>query len=137
MPPFVIALLNLSLYQIVGSAINFPDGNQDDIVALGQIASRQDIGLHVDCCLGSFVVPFLERAGLASGEMDAEGNVRYKLEPFDFRVKGVTSVSCDTDKVCSTGIMHCQRLTVTNIFDWDPLLNSGMHSPSRFLWLHV
>ena len=89
-----------SLHQIVGSAINFPDGNQDDIVALGQIASRHNIGLHVDCCLGSFVVPFLERAGLASGETDAEGNVRYKLEPFDFRVKGVTSVSCDTHKVC-------------------------------------
>ena len=52
-------------------------------------------------------MPFLERAGLASGEADADGNVRYKLEPFDFRVKGVTSVSCDTHKVCSTGMVYC------------------------------
>lgn len=89
-------------HQIVGSAINYPDGNEDSIVALGQIALKHNIGLHVDCCLGSFVVPFLERAGLADGETDAEGNVRYRLEPFDFRVKGVTSVSCDTHKVHPT-----------------------------------
>lgn len=90
--------INPNTIMIVGSAINYPDGNQDSIVALGQIASKHNIGLHVDCCLGSFVVPFLERAGLADGETDTEGNVRYRLEPFDFRVKGVTSVSCDTHK---------------------------------------
>lgn len=70
---------------LVGSAPNFPDGIIDDIVALGQLARRYRIGLHVDCCLGSFLVPFLERAGYAS-------------EPFDFRVDGVTSISCDTHK---------------------------------------
>jgi len=78
---------------LVGSAINFPDGNQDDIVALGALAARYNIGLHVDCCLGSFIIPFLEQAGLADGE-----NGRYKLTPFDFRVRGVTSISCDTHK---------------------------------------
>ena len=50
--------------------------------------------MHVDCCLGSFIVPFLEKAGLANGEAG-----EYALEPFDFRVKGVTSISCDTHKV--------------------------------------
>ncbi|KAF8445009.1 pyridoxal phosphate-dependent transferase [Boletus edulis BED1] len=79
--------------QLVGSAVNFPDGNQDDIVALGALAAKYNIGLHVDCCLGSFIVPFLEQAGLADGE-----NGRYKLTPFDFRVRGVTSISCDTHK---------------------------------------
>lgn len=90
--------INPNTIMLVGSAVNFPDGNQDDIVALGQLASRHDIGLHVDCCLGSFVLPFLETSGLADGETDAEGKVRYKLEPFDFRVKGATSISCDTHK---------------------------------------
>ncbi|KAF8547233.1 PLP-dependent transferase [Imleria badia] len=75
------------------SAINFPDGNQDDIVALGGLAARYNIGLHVDCCLGSFIAPFLEQAGLADGE-----NGRYKLMPFDFRVRWVTSISQDTHK---------------------------------------
>ena len=58
----------------------------DDIVALGKLAEKHKIGLHVDCCLGSFIVPFLEEAG-------------FPVERFDFRVSGVTSISCDTHKV--------------------------------------
>jgi glutamate/tyrosine decarboxylase-like PLP-dependent enzyme len=73
-------------FQVVGSAINFPDGCQDDIVGLGRLAKRYNIGFHVDCCLGSFIMPFLEKAGFPS-------------KPFDFRVEGVTAISCDTHKV--------------------------------------
>ena len=72
--------------QLVGSAINFPDGCMDDIVALSGLAKSHKIGLHVDCCLGSFIMPFLEKAG-------------FPVEPFDFRLDGVTSISCDTHKV--------------------------------------
>jgi sphinganine-1-phosphate aldolase len=85
--------INRNTIMLVGSTINFPDGNQDDIVALGALAASYKIGLHVDCCLGSFIVPFLEQTGLANGE-----NGQYALEPFDFRVRGVTSISCDTHK---------------------------------------
>lgn len=81
-------------FQIVGSAINFPDGCQDDITTLGKLAQKYNIGLHVDCCLGSFILPFLEKAGFPS-------------EPFDFRVEGVTAISCDTHKVCFC--FHCKR----------------------------
>ncbi|ORX49165.1 sphingosine-1-phosphate lyase [Hesseltinella vesiculosa] len=70
---------------IAGSAVNFPHGIADDIVALGKLAKKHNIGLHVDCCLGSFVMPFLEKAG-------------FPTTPFDFRVDGVTSISCDTHK---------------------------------------
>ena len=70
----------------MGSCINFPDGNQDDIVGLGRLAKKYNIGLHVDCCLGSFIVPFVEKAG-------------FSIDPFDFRVEGVTAISCDTHKV--------------------------------------
>lgn len=76
--------------------MNFPDGNQDDITALGALASSYNVGLHVDCCLGSFIIACLEQAGMAEGEAGG----RYRLEPFDFRVKGVTAISCDTHKVC-------------------------------------
>ncbi|KAF8828699.1 hypothetical protein HHX47_DHR3000134 [Lentinula edodes] len=72
--------INTNTIMLVGSTINFPDGNQDDIVALGVLASKYNIGLHVDCCLGSFIVPYLEKAGLAEGS-----NGKYKLYPFDFR----------------------------------------------------
>ncbi|KAK0476839.1 sphinganine-1-phosphate aldolase [Armillaria novae-zelandiae] len=85
--------INANTIMLVGSSVNFPDGNQDDIVALGALAATYNIGLHVDCCLGSFIMPFLEKAGLADGV-----NGKYKMIPFDFRVNGVTSISCDTHK---------------------------------------
>ncbi|KDE02507.1 hypothetical protein MVLG_06938 [Microbotryum lychnidis-dioicae p1A1 Lamole] len=77
--------INPNTIMLVGSAPNFPDGIIDDISALSKLAIKHHLGLHVDCCLGSFLVPFLERAG-------------YPAEPFDFRVPGVTSISCDTHK---------------------------------------
>ena len=66
--------------------MNFPDGCMDDIAALSRVAKQHKVGLHVDCCLGSFIVPFIERAG-------------YSIDLFDFRLEGVTSISCDTHKV--------------------------------------
>lgn len=97
---FIFLPCLITLYphiQLIGSAINFPDGNQDDIVTLGSLADSHKIGLHVDCCLGSFIMPFLEKAGLSDGEEQG----MFKLQPFDFRVRGVTSISCDTHKVSS------------------------------------
>ena len=72
---------------LVGSAPNYPHGIIDDIPALSRLALRRKraLPLHVDCCLGSFIVPFLARAG-------------FPTVPFDFVVKGVTSISCDTHK---------------------------------------
>ncbi|KAH8993326.1 PLP-dependent transferase [Lactarius hatsudake] len=81
----VYRAINSNTIMVVGSAINFPDGCQDDITGLGKLAKSYNIGLHVDCCLGSFIMPFLEKAGFSS-------------EPFDFRVEGVTAISCDTHK---------------------------------------
>lgn len=78
-------LLNSNTILLVGSAPNFPHGIIDDIPALSRLALRRNIPLHVDCCLGSFLVPFLARAG-------------YETTPFDFSVPGVTSISCDTHK---------------------------------------
>jgi sphinganine-1-phosphate aldolase len=34
---------------LVGSAVNFPDGCMDDIEALGALAKKYHVGLHVDC----------------------------------------------------------------------------------------
>ncbi|ETW81089.1 glutamate decarboxylase/sphingosine phosphate lyase [Heterobasidion irregulare TC 32-1] len=81
----MLRAINTNTIMIVGSAINFPDGCQDDIVKLGKLAKKYNIGLHVDCCLGGFIMPFLEKAG-------------FPVQPFDFRVEGVTSISCDTHK---------------------------------------
>ena len=58
----------------------------DDIESLSALAKRYNVGLHVDCCLGSFIVPFLMKAG-------------FEMPVFDFRLEGVTAISCDTHKV--------------------------------------
>lgn len=83
--PSVSRLVNPNTILLVGSAPNFPHGIIDDISALSRLAHKKKINLHVDCCLGSFLVPCLEKAGFES-------------EPFDFRLKGVTSISVDTHK---------------------------------------
>jgi hypothetical protein len=97
-------------FQIVGSAINFPDGCQDDIVALGRLAKKKNIGLHVDCCLGSFIMPFLEKAG-------------FPVQLFDFRVEGVTSISCDTHKVRT----FFQLLVCEGLADYRSLCSTALH----------
>ncbi|KAL9033913.1 MAG: hypothetical protein Q9180_005696 [Flavoplaca navasiana] len=81
----VSRLINSNTILLVGSTPNFPHGLIDDIVALSRLALRRRLPLHVDCCLGSFLMPFLSRAG-------------FPAQPFDFRLKGVTSISCDTHK---------------------------------------
>ena len=85
--PSVSRLINSNTILLVGSAPNFPHGIIDDIPALSRLALRKkgSLPLHVDCCLGSFIIPFLARAG-------------FPTVPFDFSVKGVTSISCDTHK---------------------------------------
>lgn len=83
--PSVSRLINPNTVLLVGSAPNFPHGIIDDISGLSRIAHKKKIPLHVDCCLGSFLVPLLAKAGFDS-------------EPFDFKLKGVTSISCDTHK---------------------------------------
>ena len=83
--PSVARLVNSNTILLVGSAPNFPHGIIDDISSLSRLAVKRSLPLHVDCCLGSFMVPLLARAGFPS-------------EPFDFSLKGVTSISCDTHK---------------------------------------
>lgn len=73
---------------LVGSAPNFPHGMIDDIEGLAAIARAYNIGLHVDGCLGGFILPFISKS--SKYEQD--------IPPFDFRVEGVTSMSADTHK---------------------------------------
>ncbi|XP_003743455.1 sphingosine-1-phosphate lyase [Galendromus occidentalis] len=70
---------------LVGSAPGYPHGIIDPIEGIAALGCRYNIPVHVDCCLGGFIMPFLEDAGF--GKFN-----------FDFSVKGVTSISCDTHK---------------------------------------
>lgn len=82
-------LINSNTVLLVGSAPNYPHGIIDDIEALSKLAVRHNIPLHVDACLGSFVVPFLESTKVHGSK---------PVPIFDFRLAGVTSISCDTHK---------------------------------------
>lgn len=70
---------------LVGSACTFPHGVVDNIPALASLAREHGLGLHVDCCLGGYVLPFLKKLGRP-------------MPDFDFALDGVTSISCDTHK---------------------------------------
>jgi sphinganine-1-phosphate aldolase len=78
-------LINRNTILIVASAPCYPHGMIDPIPALGEIALRRKLPLHVDACLGGFLLPFAERLG-------------YHIDPFDFRVPGVTSIAADVHK---------------------------------------
>lgn len=70
---------------LVASAPSFPHGVIDPVPELGELALERGIGLHVDACLGGFILPFARELG-------------YRVTPFDFGVPGVTSMSADTHK---------------------------------------
>jgi glutamate/tyrosine decarboxylase-like PLP-dependent enzyme len=72
---------------VVATAGVWPFGSVDPIAEIGEIAIEKDIYLHVDGCFGGFILPFLERDGY-----DVE------IPAWDFRVKGVCSVSADFHK---------------------------------------
>jgi glutamate/tyrosine decarboxylase-like PLP-dependent enzyme len=70
---------------IVGSAPNYPFGTIDDIRGLSDIAEDRGVWLHVDACVGGFVLPFMRKLGL-------------DIPDFDFRLPGVHSISMDLHK---------------------------------------
>ncbi len=77
--------INRNTALIVGSAPCYPYGAIDPIEALGALAQQAGVPLHVDGCLGGFMLPFVERLG-------------HVLPPWDFRVPGVTSIGADVHK---------------------------------------
>jgi glutamate/tyrosine decarboxylase-like PLP-dependent enzyme len=70
---------------LIGSAGNYPYGTIDPIDQLSALALEKGVGLHVDGCLGGFLLPFGEALGV-------------DVPPFDFRLPGVTTISADTHK---------------------------------------
>ena len=75
---------------IVASAPQYPHGVIDPIAELGELAMEKKLPLHVDACVGGFVLPWLERIGRP-------------IPKWDFRVPGVTSISADLHKYAYAG----------------------------------
>jgi glutamate/tyrosine decarboxylase-like PLP-dependent enzyme len=70
---------------MIGSAPNYGYGTIDPIAELSELALARGVGLHVDGCLGGFLLPWGAELG-------------YDIPVFDFRLPGVTTISADTLK---------------------------------------
>ncbi|ESO89041.1 hypothetical protein LOTGIDRAFT_228978 [Lottia gigantea] len=105
---------------LVGSAPAFPHGIIDPIQEIAELGKRYDIPVHVDSCLGGFLLPFMTKAGFA-------------LDPFDFRVDGVTSISADTHKYGfapkgSSVILYKKKIYRTYQFFVQPNWTGGIYA---------
>lgn len=70
---------------LMGSAVSYAHGVVDPIRELGELALEKNVLLHVDACMGGFLLPYFRRLGAP-------------VPDFDFRVPGVTSISMDLHK---------------------------------------
>ena len=84
-PEEVEKAITANTIMIVGSAVSYAHGVLDPIAALASIAAENDIWMHVDACIGGFVLPFFKRFGGTE-------------EAWDFAVPGVSSISIDLHK---------------------------------------
>ena len=74
---------------LVGSAASYAHGVVDPIPELGRLALEAALPLHVDACIGGFILPYFRRFGAT-------------FPDFDLSVPGVTSISCDLHKYAFT-----------------------------------
>ena len=70
---------------LVGSAVSYAHGVVDPIEEIGQLALEKDLLLHVDGCMGGFLLPYFRRCGAP-------------VPRFELDVPGVTSISMDFHK---------------------------------------
>ena len=85
LPETVSRAINRNTVAIYASAPTFTHGIVDPIEKLADLALRNNIGCHVDNCLGGFLLSYMQK----NGDFNRQ---------FDFRVKGVTTISCDLHK---------------------------------------
>ena len=70
---------------LVASAPSYPFGTIDPVPAIGEVARRHGLHLHVDACVGGFALPFVRKLGRP-------------VPPFDFSVPEVSTISADLHK---------------------------------------
>jgi sphinganine-1-phosphate aldolase len=84
-PEEMASAINENTILLVGSACQYAHGVVDPIPELGALAQERNLLLHVDGCIGGFILPYFRRLGAP-------------VTDFDFSVPGVTSISMDFHK---------------------------------------
>ncbi|MGK0360780.1 MAG: sphinganine-1-phosphate aldolase, partial [Bradymonadia bacterium] len=77
--------INRNTIMIAGSAPQYPHGLIDPIKEIAELALSRKIPMHVDACVGGYILPWIEKLG-------------YPIPAWDFRLPGVTSISADLHK---------------------------------------
>jgi sphinganine-1-phosphate aldolase len=117
------ARVNANTALVVGSAPQYPQGVVDPIPELAELAQQASCSMHVDACMGGFVLPFAERLG-------------YAIPPWDFRVPGVTTISADIHKLgyapkgASVILHRTKQLRQYQTFVFDAWLGGFYASPN-------
>jgi sphinganine-1-phosphate aldolase len=111
---------------VVVSAPSYGHGVLDPVEAVAAVCAERGVRLHVDACIGGWVLPYAEKLG-------------YPVRPWDFRVSGVTSISVDLHKYgyapkgCSVVLYRTAQLRrsqyfVTSRWTGYPVVNPTMQS---------
>ena len=79
------AAIDQSTVLVVASAPSYAHGVMDPIPEIAAAAAARGVRMHVDACIGGWVLPYFARLGA-------------DVPPFGFRVPGVTSISVDLHK---------------------------------------
>ena len=77
--------INQNTILLVASAPAYPTGMIDPISELSILALENKLLLHVDACIGGFLLSYLKKCN-------------YNIPPFDFNLDGVSSLSVDLHK---------------------------------------
>jgi glutamate/tyrosine decarboxylase-like PLP-dependent enzyme len=108
---------------VVGSAPAYPHGVIDPIEDLAAMAKQRGLWMHVDACLGGFMLPWLNKLGRP-------------IPAFDLSVDGVCSISADIHKYgfsakgASTVIYRDAALRRHQFFAWADWPGGLYGSPS-------
>ncbi len=108
---------------LVGSAPCFPYGLIDPIDALSDLAVERGLWLHVDACVGGYFNGFARMNGVA-------------VEPFDFELPGVASISADLHKYgyaakgASTIFHRTEAQRAHQVFECDSWPAGRMRTPT-------
>jgi sphinganine-1-phosphate aldolase len=122
---------------LVASAPNWPYGLVDPIPEIAAIAKKRGLWMHVDACVGGYVLPFAKKIGL-------------KVPDFDLSVPGVCSLSADLHKYgyvpkpCSTVLWRSEEYQRYHYYipaDWpdggylsQSLMGSRPFAPTAAAW---
>ncbi len=78
--------MNKDTAAVIGIAGTTELGKIDPIAEMSDICIDENVFLHVDAAFGGFVIPFLKKSA-------------YKINDFDFKIPGVSSITIDAHKM--------------------------------------